>query len=394
MTTYTVKKLSGGSFFGGSGRPSSGGGSNLTTTANDTTIVIVSFSSRSNTATDFHRCTAITGSGLTWSHVVNEDFTYTEPSGSFPVASWHCDVFVANVPTPITAQSWDSTMTGNDTFINDGWYSVYTIEGIDPTNKLDTHASNLVSSKNMGGSASAISLAGISTVSNNPFVLWVGLGHSASAASPITVPAGFGNTTSPATGDSHFAVNNSSSTTKVDIAGVFKEYASQQSGLTLASSSTHPYWWGVPIIFKSHVTEGLIAVEAKDSFSAVGYPGQFGKVGDLTATEAKDAFAAVGYPLLNGSLLGIGGRDTFSAFGRQPQTGTLAATEARDVFHSIGIGQGEDGTFIVTGAADIAVIQGNTPISGPFTPTEVPDKARFIGQGVSQVRRRRIFFVT
>jgi hypothetical protein len=136
------------------------------------------------------------------------------------------------------------------------------------------------------------------------------------------------------------------------------------------------------------------SVETPDTFSGAGYVGAFGQIGNLASTEATDVFAATGYPNLVGTWSSTEARDIFSSYMTLPITGVLAATEASDRFSAAGLGLGENGIWLSTEAPDIFAAVGNTPISGTFITTEAADRFAAIGAGVTQVRRRRVFFVT
>jgi hypothetical protein len=139
---------------------------------------------------------------------------------------------------------------------------------------------------------------------------------------------------------------------------------------------------------------GWASTETPDIFAGVGYAGFKGPVGDWTSTEAPDSFAAVGYANIIGVWRSTEAPDAFHALGLIPVKGPWASTEAKDVFHATGIGRGEDGTWISTEAPDIFAAVGAAKITGTFVTTEAADRFLALGAGVTQVRRRRNFFVT
>lgn len=134
--------------------------------------------------------------------------------------------------------------------------------------------------------------------------------------------------------------------------------------------------------------------EAPDVFSARGYSGAFGVVGDLRAFENADTFAAVGLVASAGTLTVTENPDIFSAYGSQPITGHLTVTEAADRFNAAGIGIGVDGVMASTESVDIFRARGYTPNSGTWSSVENADQFRAVGVGVTVTKKRRVFFVT
>lgn len=136
------------------------------------------------------------------------------------------------------------------------------------------------------------------------------------------------------------------------------------------------------------------STEAPDTMSFIGFPGYPGSQGDLAATEAADIFAAVGFQPITAAWVSSEAKDTFAAFASQPRTGVWASTEAPDVFHGTGVGRGENGEWHSTEAKDIFAALAHGTLNGTFNTREAPDRFRGIGAGVTQVRRRRVFYVT
>lgn len=179
-------------------------------------------------------------------------------------------------------------------------------------------------------------------------------------------------------------------------------YASIRSQNVLESDNdfqingSHPHWG---MMFDTMVVGDPSpgdweSTEAADTCHLVGYPGAFGIVGNLASTEATDIFAANGFVASVGSFNVTETPDIFSMFIKIPVQGPWVSTEATDHFAATGLGRGEDGTWISTEAIDIFAASGTVPISGSFDTFEAPDRFLALGAGVTQVRRRRSFFVT
>lgn len=371
--------------FSGAGSVSSSQAGTINTDGTNRLVVIAILTGRSQAngagQTTSVSINSITASGLTFTKKLGHTWNYIPPSGnsSFPNACMSLDVFTAPASAQQTSKAWSSTLSG-DQIQNNQFAYVFSIAGLPDINNADAMTPLFV--QDYTGTATHPVVPGVSTTDE---ALVLALFFARDNGFTYNLQSGYTGTQLTGTGDA---------TSTGKFLGEYKDEPSPLINASIGDSTgTTPRWTGAVLAFGAR-SSFMAAIEAKDSFSAVGYGGEFGKVGDLTATEAKDTMTAAGYPLLNGLMLLTEGRDTFSAFGRQPQTGAFAATEARDRFTGTGIGLGEDGTLIVTEAADIAAFEGTVPISGNFTPTEVPDKARIIGQGVSQVRRRRYFNVT
>ncbi len=148
--------------------------------------------------------------------------------------------------------------------------------------------------------------------------------------------------------------------------------------------------WGL----SASPTGTWISTEATDIFSARGYPGYPGVVGDLAATGSPDVFAAVGSPAVIGTWASTENPDIFGASGHIPVKGPWASTEAKDIFAAAGIGRGEDLVWLSTEGVDIFAATGYTRVSGVLSSTEATDRFIALGAGVTQVRRRRRIFVT
>jgi hypothetical protein len=144
----------------------------------------------------------------------------------------------------------------------------------------------------------------------------------------------------------------------------------------------------------SGVSGTWASTEAADIFAAIGYPGYPGIDGQLVATEATDVFSATGLIVPTGVWASTEHPDQFSAYGYMVTTGTMAVTEHPDTFAATGFGQGIDGAWASTEIPDHFAAVGFQPISGTFIVTEAPDRFSALGEGVTQVRRRRPFFVT
>lgn len=168
------------------------------------------------------------------------------------------------------------------------------------------------------------------------------------------------------------------------------------SGVTYTGSSNYDngYFVGFALTSDASTPSGtLVTTETADTAHMVGYLFA-GVKGDLTATENPDTLAATGYVAAVVAANMVETQDIFSAFGSQPITGTFVTTGAADQFHATGIGRGEDGVLITVGTPDIFSAVGVVPPRGTLAATGAADRARFIGAGVTQVRRRRRRFVT
>ncbi len=161
------------------------------------------------------------------------------------------------------------------------------------------------------------------------------------------------------------------------------------SSFTYAAPSGFTAWGGTP-----SPTGTWASTDPQDTAVFTGYPGTFGLYGQLASTEATDIFAADGYTSNLGTLVGLEQQDSFLAYVFQPIEGSLAATEAKDIFVAAGVGLGRNGTWASTEAADIFAALGVAPVRGPLIATDTQDRFQAIGQGVTQVRPRRMFFVT
>lgn len=258
-----------------------------------------------------------------------------------------------------------------------------------PSAPWDSDGSLPASATHSGG-ASTPSVSGVSTASAQGVIL------------EFTATANF---TAPTSVDrANYAVMGPANANPSGGGGVasyeefgYKAFSTAQSGLTISGGiSTQPWSFIADALVGTGPGSVWASVEAADGFSAVGYPGAFGVLGDLEAFEITDAFHAAGFQPVVGPLTVSESRDIFSAFGRQPLTGVLTVTELRDAMVAHGLGRGEDGVFIVTENPDVLAALGFTPNSGTFIVTETADQARFVGSGVAHgvSGRRRIFFVT
>lgn len=245
VVPYSVNKISGGSYNGSGSTPASGLIGTITGNTGDY-AVLVFFSARENSVVDFHRVMAINGSTLTWTHKVSEDFTYTDAvaNPSFPVASYHCDVYIAKLTAPLTNQAWSSTMTGGDTFVNQGYGVLMVIAG---GNSIDSDASNGVSASNLTGVASTLTTPALSTHDAHPFVMLAMFQHKAGGGAPtVTIPAGFATTVS-GQGNTNFSPNGSGSATEGQMAVAFKEFTGAQSGF-ITTGASNADWYVVPVV--------------------------------------------------------------------------------------------------------------------------------------------------
>ena len=169
-------------------------------------------------------------------------------------------------------------------------------------------------------------------------------------------------------------------------------------------SAENSLTWGADQFYYLVMTETFVGIqtpnrwisqEAADGMRGVGFIGDSaGPIGFMNATGTPDTFHAVGFQPVSGILLGIEGRDTFSAFIRVPIVGTWTSSEAKDRMTAAGLGRGENGEWLSTESVDMFNAAGYTPVSGTFNATETTDRARFISTGVVSQRKRRTFYVT
>jgi hypothetical protein len=245
--TYAIDKISGGQYSGSGAKPDSAIHGAITTNGAGRLCVMAFFTSRvlNSLTPDYHRVASVSASGLTFTKIVDEDFTYNDPvnSASFPNIYYHCDVFVADCPSQLTNLAWSTTMAAAaDTFVNDGWACVMTVDG---KTALDSDPSNLVVDSSLTGSAAVIDAGPLSTTSAQPLVLLAMFGHD-SPVETIGLPSGFATTFSGAGGNSQFSTDTSAGA-RANIALCFKEESSQLSGQTYASSTQHIDTWSVAI---------------------------------------------------------------------------------------------------------------------------------------------------
>jgi hypothetical protein len=246
--TATVERIAGGTY-SGSGAAPGGTTASLTTDGTDRFCLAVCLTGRQiNGAADYHEVASITGgTGMTWSKVVDEDFTYNDSaaSGSFPNNYWHCDVFKSFAAAQQTAQTLTFTMAAaGDTFVNHGWAVVFVIDGV---TDLDTDATNLIVTSALTNVASTITSGAIDTDSTTPLVILVTMSHkNGGAGDTHTIPSGY-STAATISGNSHFQTFGSGSGCQADISAAFLDYGSAQSGLTLTGTS-EDNWWTVAVV--------------------------------------------------------------------------------------------------------------------------------------------------
>lgn len=244
MTTYSIDKISGGTYSGSGAKPDSGAAGTITTGGTNRQILIACLSARAingGNSGDFHAVASLTASGLTFSRILHSTFHYTDAinGAGFNDCWLSMDVFLATAAAQQTALAWSSTMaSANDTFINDGWCAVFDIAG---AAGLDTNASNLITSSNLTNSASAVVSGALTTDSNNPLVLELAFGHNGGTPS-VSLPSGFASTFSGAGGDGHFLNPGNAGSTKADCFLAFQEFSSARSAATFSSASSVLDW--------------------------------------------------------------------------------------------------------------------------------------------------------
>lgn len=256
--TYTVERIAGGTFTGPGVSPGGTTASFTTDGPNRLAVAVIFTGRQQNGGNDYHRVASMSGGGVTWNKVVNEDFTYqdTTASGSFPDNYQHCDVFFGVAATQQTGATLTFTMaSAADNFVNVGWAVVFTIDGGLTT--LDGNASNMdVTSDLSVAAASAIALAALDTDSSVPFVMAIMFGHKkGGGTNPVTIPSGFA-TAGSVSGNAKFDATGSGAGCECSVAVAFKEYASAQSALSLTSGSSHDAWFALPLVFVPAGTDG------------------------------------------------------------------------------------------------------------------------------------------
>jgi hypothetical protein len=125
--TATIEHVTS-SQFNGSGASPSG---SLTTSGTNRLVCIAAISGRANTGTDYQTLSAISASGLTFTHKVSQQFTYSDSVAdpSFPVNSFTIDIWTAPAAAQLTALAFTSTMTG-DGFVNNGTFYTWAVAGL------------------------------------------------------------------------------------------------------------------------------------------------------------------------------------------------------------------------------------------------------------------------
>lgn len=261
----TIEKTSGGQYSGNGAGPSGTAANGLDAIAGDV-IMITCYSSRAQVTGvfDTHTVSAINADGITFNRVLSEAYQYEEASGSFPTCSANVDIFLGVATSTLTAVSFSPTMTGNDAFINDGWFVVQTIRGLDTSQILDTAPANPETETNVTLVSSTPTVDTVDILASDSILYSLLFMHSIGAQATGVEPTGF---TIP--GAAHFnttAGSSSATSTKVDGILSYKLFNSAQSGLTVAAGSADDCWFAATIALRS---DGAVVANTKRSFAAV-----------------------------------------------------------------------------------------------------------------------------
>lgn len=264
--SISVVNTTGGLFNGSGSRPNGTAANGLTGVAGDVFMLTV-YSSRSLSSGnfDFHSVSSVTAAGVTFTKVFSQNYQYQESSGSFPAASCHVDVFLGVATGTMTQVSFDCTMAAaGDTFINDGWFSMHTIRGLDTTTILDTATPNPKADTNVSLSASIPSISSINILASDSIQFFLQFMHtvggSQAGGSP---PSGF---TVPGAGaGSHFK-SEQATATKIDGCVSYKLYSGAQSGLLVSAGSSDNCWFAASIALRQL---GATLANTKRSFATV-----------------------------------------------------------------------------------------------------------------------------
>lgn len=351
-----------------------------TTTAAHQIIVLITGSENNSAVAPATVSTVTDTNSLTWHKRKSQSFL----SPSSPNTYDNTEMWWAHAPTAVSG-TINVTMSSA---VDAGGMISLSFAGIPNTAApWDANASLPATVTNPTASAIAPSVT-ISTTSTVSYVLEIWSSPTTNNQQEI---APFG-TTGMGGVNNNGGVNDS----HMFVAGA--AFTSPQSSLVAHLNFANDRWGFIVDALSGDAPSGIsgtwATTEAMDTFAATGYPGFYGQTGYLNTTEAQDVFAAAGYPAIAGTLTVTEAPDVFSAYGRQPIQGPWHTTEAPDVFAAVGLGRGEDGVWHTTEAPDIFAAMGNAPVTGTFVITELPDRFRAIGAGVTQVRRRRRFFVT
>lgn len=309
FSQYSIEQISGGTFNGSGGKPASTNSGGITAIAGDV-VFIICMQARANVSADYHEVVSIDSSTLSWTKIIDEDFTWTDSAAdpSFPVAAYHCDVFMAKAVTTHTTETWSSTMSGADTFINEGYCSVLVIRGADD---LDTDGSNLGANFNLSGTPSAISTDSWSTDDANPFLITIMLAHTPGTGSPptITPPAGGWVSTVPGEGNTHFSPSGGAAATGADNVVWMREASSALSSEVISASS-HGYWaaFNIALMPASGGGDGDADGDLVTATASVAVSGTAGQIfqadGDLvTATSSVAESGTVATQAIDGTKL-------------------------------------------------------------------------------------------
>jgi hypothetical protein len=350
-----------------------------TTVGTDNIVILHSQSSPNSTSGSVDITTVTDTNGLTWHKKTSLHFL----SASSPNTDNTQEVWWAHAPTAVSGYI---SVTFGAT-IDDGAFTTLSISGVyDVANPFDPNVSMPATATNTTGAA-AIPSTTISTTAAATLVLGfygAPINHAETAGS-LTVIVSQTNA-----GGTNWGYN------YVGEAA----YTAAQTSITASLGSSVARWGFIVLALSgssavTYPTGTMTVTDAPDVFAAVGTSGLPGIWGSLAAYEAADVFTAVGYIPTSGTMVVSERPDIFSAYGTMPVTGHMTITEHPDVFAALGYAAGGvNGIWATTEARDHFAAIGSTPIVGVLNVTEAPDRFQAFSAGVTQVRRRRAFFVT
>lgn len=350
------------------------------TIGTDNIVLLHSQSSPNHTTGSVNITTVTDTNGLTWTKKTSLHILTPAYSGTTDNTQ---EIWWAHAATAV---SGTITVTFGAT-IDDGAFTTLSISGVyDVASPFDPNVSMPATASNTSGAATAPSTT-ISTTAAGTLVLGfygAPINHTETSGSLTVIVS---QTNSGGTNYGYNYVGEAA-------------YTSPQSSITASLGASVADWGFIVLALNGSTSvfspSGTMAVtEAPDVFAAIGYSNFPGVWGSLTVLEARDVFAAVGHIPTIGAMAADGPPDTFSAYGYLPVKGTMTITEHPDVFAALGFAAGGvNGIWATTEAPDHFAAIGSTPIVGSMNVTEAPDRFQALSAGVTQVRRRRLFFVT
>jgi hypothetical protein len=351
----------------------------------DNIVILHSQSSPNHTSGSVNITTVTDTNGLTWTKKTS---LHIVPKGVSALTDNTQEIWWAHAASAV---SGTITVTFGAT-IDDGAFTTLSISGVydvtapfDPNSSLPATASN-VSTTGAGTTPSVT----ISTTAQSTLVLGfygAPINHGEPGGTNSLEPFVNQNNSGGVNYGYNYVGGIACTSPQTSIPAAFGSSVADWGLIVLALNGTNPI---------TSPTGTMAITEANDAFHGVGYSNFPGVWGSLAVTEAKDVFASVGYTVSLGVMAITEAKDQFSAYGYLPVKGTMTITERPDIFHAVGFGAGGvNGIWTMTEAHDIfAAVGGGGSINGTFNITETPDRFLAIGSGVTQVRRRRPFFVT